>query len=116
MDLKLARRAAILAAPPIAREHLASEPAIRVGFKAQSRPPPGVYFPREVGRMLQQVNETEARDLKWSCQAVSPMDEPCDSAATFRCSVCGRWFCAVHASDEGWHTCVLEPGDEGGEA
>src|ERR1700733_13499715 len=38
MDLKLTRRAAILAAPPVAREHLAGEPAIGVGFKAQSRP------------------------------------------------------------------------------
>ena len=25
--------------------------------------------------MLQQVNQTEARDLEWSCLAVSPMDE-----------------------------------------
>jgi hypothetical protein len=66
--------------------------------------------------MLQQMNQTETRDLEWSCQAVSPMDEPCDSAATFHCGVCGRWFCAVHAHDEAWHACVLEPGDEGGEA
>jgi hypothetical protein len=48
--------------------------------------------------MLQQVNQTEARNLEWSCQAVSPMDEPCDSAATFHCGICGRWFCAVHAT------------------
>ena len=34
VDLELARCAAILAAPPTAREHL----AISVGFKAQSRP------------------------------------------------------------------------------
>jgi hypothetical protein len=38
----------------------------------------------------------------------------CDSAATFHCGICGRWFCAAHAEDETWHTC--EPGDEGGEA
>ena len=38
VDLKLPRRAAILAAPPVAREHLAGEPAIGVGFKARSRP------------------------------------------------------------------------------
>ena len=38
VDLKILRCAAILAAPPIAREHLAGELAIRVGFKAQSRP------------------------------------------------------------------------------
>jgi hypothetical protein len=66
--------------------------------------------------MLQQVNQTEARDLDWSCQAVSSMDELCDSSATFHCGICGRWFCSVHAEDETWHTCVLEPGDEGGEA
>jgi hypothetical protein len=66
--------------------------------------------------MLQQVNQTEARDLEWSCQAVSPMDEPCDSSATFHCGICGRSFCAVHAEDETCHTCVLEPGDEGAPA
>ena len=66
--------------------------------------------------MLQQANQTEARDLGWSCQAISPMDEPCDSAATSHCDICGRRFCAVHAEDETWHTCVREPGDEGGEA
>jgi len=57
--------------------------------------------------MLQQVNQTEARDLEWSCQAVSSMDEPCGSSATFHCGICGRWFCAVHAQDEAWHTCAL---------
>jgi hypothetical protein len=66
--------------------------------------------------MLQQMNRTEARDLEWSCQAVSQMDEPCDSAATFHCGICGRWFCVAHAHDEAWHTCTLEPGDEGGES
>jgi hypothetical protein len=66
--------------------------------------------------MLQQVNQTKARNLEWSCQGVSPMDDPCDSVATFHCRICGRWFCAVHAEDEAWHTCVLEPGDEGSEA
>jgi hypothetical protein len=44
------------------------------------------------------------------------MDEPCDSTASFHCGICGRWFCAAHAEDENWHTCFLEPGDEGGEA
>jgi hypothetical protein len=66
--------------------------------------------------MLQHVDRAEARDLDQSCQAVSPLDEPCDSAATFHCGICGRWFCAVHADDEMWHACSLEPGDEGGEA
>jgi hypothetical protein len=66
--------------------------------------------------MLQQVNQTEARDLEWFCQAVSTMDEPCNSAATFHCGICGRWFCTAHAGDDDWHTSVLAPGDEGGEA
>jgi hypothetical protein len=66
--------------------------------------------------MLQQANQTKPLDLKWSCQAVSLMDEPCDATATFYCDICGRRFCAVHAKDEAWHTCVREPGDEGGEA
>jgi len=66
--------------------------------------------------MLQQVNQTESRDPDWSCQAVSPIDEPCDSAATFHCGICGQWFCAVHTEDEALHACAREPGDEGGEA
>jgi hypothetical protein len=33
VHLKIARCPAVLAAPPIAREHLADELAIRVGFK-----------------------------------------------------------------------------------
>ena len=37
VDLKILCYAAILAAPPIAREHLAGELAIRLGFKPQSR-------------------------------------------------------------------------------
>ena len=39
--------------------------------------------------MLQQMDQTEARNLVQSCQAVSPRDEPCDSAATFRVSAGG---------------------------
>ncbi len=50
--------------------------------------------------MLEHVNQTEARNLEWSCQAVSLMDESCDAAATFHCGICGRRFCAVHAEDE----------------
>jgi hypothetical protein len=37
--------------------------------------------------MVQQTNRTEARDLEWSCQAVSPMSEPYDSSATFHCGI-----------------------------
>jgi hypothetical protein len=66
--------------------------------------------------MLQQVSQTEARDLEWSCEAVSQFDERCDTLATVHCGICGRRFCSVHAEDETFHACVLEPGDEGGEA
>jgi hypothetical protein len=38
VELKIPRSSAILAVPFIAREHLAGELAIGVGFKAQSRP------------------------------------------------------------------------------
>jgi hypothetical protein len=53
--------------------------------------------------------------LKRLCQGVSPGDEPCDNPATMHCSNCNRWFCDAHAEDEVWHTCVLAPGEEGGE-
>jgi hypothetical protein len=43
------------------------------------------------------------------------MDETCDALASYQCGVCGKWFCAIHAENEVWHHCVLEPGDEGGE-
>jgi len=36
VNLKILRCAAVLAAPPVAREHLAGELAIRFGFKPQS--------------------------------------------------------------------------------
>ena len=39
-DLKILRCAAVLAVPPVAREHLAGELAIRLGFKPQSWPLP----------------------------------------------------------------------------
>jgi hypothetical protein len=61
------------------------------------------------------VNQTETRNLEWSCEAVSPVAEPCDASATVHCGICGRWFCTVHADDETWHICVVYPGDEGGE-
>jgi len=60
--------------------------------------------------------ELESEDLKHFCQAVSPNDEPCYNPATVRCTKCGRWFCASHSEDEGWHSCALPPGEEGGEA
>ena len=65
--------------------------------------------------MLQPANQTESRERERACQAVSPMDDPCDSSASFYCAKCGQWFCQVHADDESWHACVLAPGDEGSE-
>jgi hypothetical protein len=65
--------------------------------------------------MLQQENQTEIQDFGWVCQALSPMDDPCNASATCHCGICGKWFCVVHAEDEAWHHCALVPGDEGGE-
>ncbi|MBS1865537.1 MAG: hypothetical protein JSS69_06415 [Acidobacteria bacterium] len=50
-----------------------------------------------------------------ACQAVSPMDEPCDETAIAFCDRCERWFCIAHFEDEEWHACGVEPGEEGGE-
>jgi hypothetical protein len=66
--------------------------------------------------MPEESKHSEKSGLAWTCQGVSPLGEPCDSAASLHCDICGRSFCAVHAEDEAWHTCVLGPGDEGGEA
>jgi len=65
--------------------------------------------------MLQQENQTQSSNLAWVCQALSATGEPCDASANCHCAVCRKWFCAVHADDEAWHRCVLEPGDAGGE-
>jgi hypothetical protein len=65
--------------------------------------------------MLQQSNHTDTRNLEWHCEAISPLAEPCDSAATSHCGICGRQFCAAHAEDETWHIRIPEPGEEGGE-
>ena len=67
------------------------------------------------GNILQQANHTGTRNLEWSCEAISPMAEPCNSAATSHCGFFGRWFCSAHTEDETWHICVVEPGEEGGE-
>jgi hypothetical protein len=61
-------------------------------------------------------NELGSADLKHFCQAVSPNDEPCYNPATVRCTSCGRWLYDSHAEDKHWHSCALQPGDEGGEA
>ncbi len=65
--------------------------------------------------MLQGTKQAESRNLEWTCQAVSPLDAPCDALASYQCGVCGKWYCAIHAQNELCHACVLEPGDEGGE-
>jgi hypothetical protein len=66
--------------------------------------------------MLEELNEEEGPDLERLCQGVSPNDEPCGYPATVHCPSCKRWFCHAHAEDEDWHSCVREPGEEGGEA
>ncbi|HLK05772.1 MAG TPA: hypothetical protein VKT53_15145 [Candidatus Acidoferrum sp.] len=50
-----------------------------------------------------------------ACEGVSSMDEPCNETATVFCDRCERSFCAAHFDDDEWHTCEVEPGDEGGE-
>ena len=34
--------------------------------------------------MLQETNQTESRNLEWTCQAEFPMDGPCDALASYR--------------------------------
>jgi len=59
--------------------------------------------------------EKSSEDLAPTCQAQSPVDEPCGAPAVTRCENCGQWYCATHATDDEWHACVLEEGDIGGE-
>jgi hypothetical protein len=66
--------------------------------------------------MLEELDESNGPDLERPCQAESPTGEPCDYPATVHCPTCNRWFCYAHAAEEAWHSCVLDPGDEGGEA
>jgi hypothetical protein len=63
----------------------------------------------------QPAKENPSERTKPLCEGVSHLDEPCNSSATLFCKQCERWFCASHAHDEFWHSCALEPGDEGGE-
>jgi len=65
--------------------------------------------------MLQQENQAPSQNFEWLCQALSAAGDPCDTRATCQCGICGKWFCTVHAEDAAWHSCALEPGDEGGE-
>ena len=59
--------------------------------------------------------ESRAEQVPTTCEGVSRLDEPCNKAAAVFCDRCERWFCAAHAEDDEWHSCGLEPGDEGGE-
>ncbi len=63
----------------------------------------------------QQAREHATGEAKPSCEGVSRLDEPCNVSAAVFCEKCGRWFCNAHAQDDHWHSCALEPGDEGGE-
>jgi hypothetical protein len=51
--------------------------------------------------MLQEVKQTDSRGLERTCQAVSPMDDPCDSLATYYCEKCGQSFCATERTKLG---------------
>jgi len=61
------------------------------------------------------ARENPNEEAKPSCEAVSRLDEPCNQSAAVFCDKCERWFCAEHMEDDQWHTCHLEPGEEGGE-
>jgi hypothetical protein len=63
----------------------------------------------------QAARENPNEEVKPSCEAVSRLDEPCNQSATIFCDKCERWFCAAHMQDDQWHSCHLEPGEEGGE-
>jgi len=67
--------------------------------------------------MKAQPAREDSRDqkAKASCEGVSRLDEPCNEAASVFCDKCERWFCSAHAQDEDWHSCGIEPGEEGGE-
>jgi len=65
--------------------------------------------------MGEKEDESDA-NLERSCQGVSPGYAACTYPASVHCTTCMRWFCDAHAEDAQWHPCVLQPGDEGGEA
>jgi hypothetical protein len=58
----------------------------------------------------------ENADLERLCNGVSLGPEACTYPATFRCTMCNRWFCDAHAEDEQRHPCMLPSGNEGGKA
>jgi len=66
--------------------------------------------------MLQQVNQTEARDIEWSFEAVSPMDEPCDFPPHLSIAVfAGGGFVRRMPRMKTGTLASGKPGDEGGE-
>ena len=60
--------------------------------------------------------EAESPDLERLCQGVSAGTAACMYPATVHCTTCLKWFCEAHAEDEQWHSCMVPPGDKGGEA
>lgn len=59
--------------------------------------------------MSQQENQMGSSNFDWVCQAMSATEETCKLSATCHCTVCGKWLCAVHADEEAWRRCALEP-------
>jgi hypothetical protein len=78
-----------------------------------ARPDYQEYTARTRREYVATSESNRSPDLEWSCPTVSPMDGPCDSAATFHCGICGQRFCDVHAEDETRHACTLATTVEG---
>lgn len=60
--------------------------------------------------------DVESEDLERLCQGISHGEAACAYPAMVRCTICKKWFCDAHAEDGRWHSCMLPPGDEGGDA
>ena len=84
VDLKILRCPAILAAPSIAREHLAGEFAVRLGFEPQSRPLPFVRI----------------QDCSSRCPATAA-SAPSEAPKTKKATVCSRWQQAQNRTSAG---------------
>ena len=57
----------------------------------------------------------EREDLEPLWQGVSSGDAACNYPATVHCPTCNGRFCDAHAEDKQWHSCIVPPGDLGGE-
>ena len=64
----------------------------------------------QVAPMREEFDESEGPDLECLCQGVSHYP------ATVHCPACKKWFCDAHAEEGAWRSCVLDPGEKGGEA